>query len=77
MSRACGRTEPNTSVPIIASVPVARLQIMMGNSVCNPMNDTTQREHPDTSMLVPFALRRVLAVFCSVPRGAPACTRVW
>ena len=31
ISRVCGSTDPNTSVPIIASVPVARLQIMMGN----------------------------------------------
>ena len=77
MSRVCGSTEPNTSVPIIASVPVARLQILMGNSVCRPINDTTQQEHPDTSMPVPFALRSVLAVYCGVPRGAPACIRVW
>ena len=60
MSRVCGSTYTNTSVPIIASVPVARLQTMMGNSVCNPMNDTTQRKHPDTLMPVPFALRSVL-----------------
>ena len=59
MSRVCDSTEPNTSVPIIASVPVARLQIMIGN-VCNLMDDTTQRKHPDTSMPVPFALRSVL-----------------
>ena len=70
MSRVCGSTEPNTSVPIIASVPVARLQIMIGNSVCNPMNDTMQREHPDTSMPVPFALRSVLVVCSSVLRDA-------
>ena len=77
MSRVCGSTDPNTSVPIISSVPVVRLQTMMGNSVCNPINDATQREHPDTSMPVPFALRSVLAVYCSLPKGAPACTRVW
>ena len=76
MSRVCGSTDPNTSVPIIASVPVARLQIMMGNSVCKPINDTVQHEHPNTSMPVPFALRSVLAVYWRVPSGAPACTRV-
>ena len=42
MSRVCGRANPNMSVPIIASVPEASSQTSMGNSVSNPMNDTTQ-----------------------------------
>ena len=50
--------------------------IMMGNSVCKPINDTVQHEYPNTSMPVPFALRSVLAVYWRVPNDAPACTRV-
>ena len=75
MSSVCGNTDPNTSVPMIASVPAARLQMIMGNSVRNPKNDTEQCEHPNTSMPVPFALRNVRAVLRSAPTGAPACTR--
>ena len=77
MSSVCGSTEPNTSVPMIASVPVARLQIIMGNSVCNPMNDTTQLQHPSRYS----DPRSVCAAQCSrsmfsMPSGAPAHTRV-
>ena len=68
MSSVWGSTDPNTSVPIIASVTKARSQISMGNSISNPMNDTTQLEHLDT----PLAPRSVLEVHPDVPTGAPA-----
>ena len=48
---------------------------MMGNSVRKPRNDTEQREHPNTPIPVPFALRSVLVVTWRAPNGAPACTR--
>ena len=77
MSRVCGSTDPNTSVPIIASVPTTKSQTSMGNSVSNPMNDTTHWENPDTPIPVPLASRNVLEVHPNVPTGAPAQTKVW
>ena len=77
ISRVCGNSEPNTSVPIMAYVHVARSHTRMRISVCSPMNDTTQWEHPDTPILVPFAPRNVLEVHPNAPTGAPARTSVW
>ena len=72
MSKVCGSTEPRTSVPMMASVPVARSQTRTGNSTCNPKKETTQGEHPDTPIRVPFALRSVLAVGPRIFSGVPA-----
>ena len=72
MSRVWGSTDPNTSVPMIASVTEARSQTSMGNSVSNPMNNTTQLEHPDTQIPVPLAPHNVFEVHPNVPTGAPA-----
>ena len=77
MSNVCGSTVPKTSLPIMASVPVARSQTSMGNSGCSPMNNTTQLEHADTPIPVPIALRNVLAVGPNTPRGGLARTSVW
>ena len=51
--------------------------IRMGNSVCNPMNDTTQWEHPDIPIRAPLASRNVREVDLNAPTGAPERTSVW
>ena len=54
---------------MMASVPVAKSHTRTGKSTCSPKKETTQWEHPDTPMWVPFALRSVLAVGPVLPVG--------
>ena len=46
MSSVCGNTDPNTSVPMIASVPAARLQMIMGNSFAIPKTTPSSANTP-------------------------------
>ena len=51
--------------------------IRMGNSVCNPINDNTQWEHPYIPIGAPLAPHNVREVDFNTPISVPARTSVW
>ena len=76
MSRVWGRTDPSTSVPIIASVPETRSQTSIGNSASKPMKMTP---HSESIWLAQYRSHwhSVMAMWClsmspPVPRHEPA-----
>ena len=77
----CFVTQVQTRLPKTKCVWPMKINVIctvrIGNSVCRPMNDTTQWEHPDIPIGVPFAPRNVREVDLNVPTGALSRTSVW